>query len=135
MPVAVGSLIAGMMVTKEIADWFPAYTGSNSFTEGAIRQGTDRILYVKEVRELRTATDWNLVDINFTFTQDSTPEKFNIITGICYTDCWGDGTGAKGKIVQGGINKNYLVFNFKGQSGWGGMGARGCHSKLVIFGR
>jgi len=132
----VAIITAGMKVTREIADWwanFPIYRGNNSFTEGAIND-TDKVLYVKEVRESRTVTDSKPININFTFDKDSTPEKFSIITGICYQDFWTDSTGAKGTIVRGGINKNYLEFNFKGQMAWG-ISARGCHSKLIIFGR
>jgi len=135
--ITVDAIRIGMRVTREIADWwatFPIFRGNNSFTEGAINEGTDKVLYVKEVRESRTITDWEVIDFNFRFNRDMTPEKFSVITGIVYKDYWVDSTGAKGSIVEGGINRDYLVFNFKGQRCWG-TSARGCHSKLIIFGR
>jgi len=127
------SIRTGMEVTRQIADWwaaFPIFRGNNSFKEGAISE-TDKVLYVKEVRESATS---EIIDIKFAFTEDSTPEKFSVITGICYRDYWTDGTGAKGEVIEGGINKKSLVFNFKGQKAWY-FWARGCHSKLIIFGR
>jgi len=137
IPDLITAAYAGMMVTREFADWwakFPIFRGNNSFTEGAIKEDTDKVLYVKEVRESRTICDKEPIDINFTFNKASTPEKFSVITGISYTDYWTDSTGAKGTIVEGGINKDFLKFNFKGVMAWG-VSARGCHSKLIIFGR
>jgi hypothetical protein len=93
----------------------------------------DKVLFVKGVRESRRFPDREIVDIDFTFNKDMTPVKFSVITGIVYEDKWIDSTGAKGTIVAGGINKDFLTFNIKGQTC--ASFARGCDSNLVILGR
>lgn len=129
----------GQSATREMRKLFDElakislWRGNNSFTRGFLTEG-DKLIYSEEFRHAERGRmgDVKIYEVNFD--KNSTPVKYEKITAIMYEDYWMDATGAKGEILACGINQNFLKFRITPQYLMYAF-PRGCHSKLLIYGK
>lgn len=129
----------GQSVTKEMSKLFDElaqmsiWRGNNSFTKGFLTKG-DKLIFSEEFRHAERARigDVKIYEVNFD--KNSTPVDFEKITAIIYEDYWVDATGANGEILDGGINQKFLKFRITPEYCMY-IYPRGCHSKLLIYGK
>lgn len=127
----------GQAATKEIRKLFDElaqttiWRGNNSFTKGFLTEG-DKLIYSEEFRHAERGRIGNVKIYDVNFDKNSTPVNFEKITAIIYEDYWVDATGATGE--NGGINQDFLRFRITPEYLMN-IYPRGCHSKLLIYGK